>query len=49
MFFFQNFTKVLLCYYVDRDEWSEDFFDVTGNLTEFSAVKMPFINVTSIH
>ena len=40
IFVFQNFTKVVLCYDVDKDEWSEESFKATENIRYYSTVKM---------
>ena len=41
IFVFQDDTKIVLCYDVDKDEWSEEFCEATENICYYSAVKMP--------
>ena len=41
IFVFQNDTKVVLCYDVDKDEWSKEFCEATKNICDYSAVKVP--------
>ena len=38
---FQNYTEVLLCYDVDKDEWSKELCKATENIYYYSVVKMP--------
>ena len=41
IFAFQNVTSSILCYDVDKDEWSEESCEVTNNISLFSCVKLP--------
>ena len=39
---FQDEESSLFCFDVDKDEWSEEYFEVTKNLGNFSCVKLPW-------
>ena len=38
---FQEARSSIICYHVDKDEWSEESCKVTKNLDEFTCVKVP--------
>ena len=40
MFVFQNNTKFVLCYDVDKNEWSQESCKATENICYYSTVKM---------
>ena len=39
---FQENRTTILCYDVDKDEWSEESCEVTKDLSNFSCVKLPW-------
>ena len=44
---FQENKSSVVCYDVDKDEWSEESCDATKDLNDFSLTKIPRINVFS--
>ena len=42
IFIFQKNTSYVVCYDVDKDEWSGEPFDVTKDLQDFTCVKVPW-------
>ena len=41
LYVFQNESKIVLCYDVDKDEWSEISCEATENISYFSSVRVP--------
>ena len=40
---FQKLSSKIICYDVDKDEWSEDSSEVTKGCHDFSCVKLPLL------
>ena len=37
----ENYASYLVYYNVEKDEWSEDFFETTQDLRDFACAKIP--------